>query len=172
MLIVETGQGTEFADSYLTEVDAQVLAIKYGIEFPIDVDAAEVALRQGYLNLNTNEQMLQGYRSYEIQTGIFPRSDVYANNYLVASDAVPEDIKLAQLYAASAISGGVDVNATNDGQNLKSFNVDGVYSEEYQDGSRIKVNSRIQGVYNSLYPYSKQAIGLNGRSFRAHEDIY
>jgi len=171
-LIIEDGTGVANADSYQTEVDAQALAVLYGITLPVDITEAETALRQGYLNLNTYEPLLQGGRVYAVQTGVFPRSNVYANGFLVASDSIPDDIKLAQLYAASAIAGGVDTNAVDNGQNLKSFNVDGVYSEEYQDGARIKVNSRIQGVYNSLYPYTKLAAGSANRSCRDHEDIY
>jgi hypothetical protein len=150
-LTIETGQGVESADSYISEVDAQALALTYGITLPAIVADAEIALRQGYLNLNTHEALLQGYRVYAIQTGIFPRSEVYANGFLLANDAIPNDLLLAQLYAASAISSGVDVNAVDNGQYLKSCDV--------------------QGVYNSLYPYYKSAVA-GGRSCREFEDIY
>jgi hypothetical protein len=152
MLTVEDGTGVNNADSYISEADAQALALLYGVELPAVVADAEIALRKGYLNVNTHERLIQGFRSYQWQTGAFPRTEVYANNYLVANDTIPQDIQLAQIYAASAISGGVDVNAVDTGQDLKSCSVDGVYSESYQDNARIKVNSRIQGVYNSLYP--------------------
>jgi hypothetical protein len=170
MLTIETGQGVENADSYLTEADAQALALTYGITLPAIAADAEIVLRQGYLNLNTHESQLQGCRVYAIQTGIFPRSNVYANGFLLASDAIPNDLLLAQLYAASAIASGVDVNAVDNGQNLKSIDVKDVYAEEYQDGARVKVNSRIQGVYNQLQPYYKSAVS-GGRSYREFEDI-
>jgi len=169
-LTIEDGTGVANADSYQTEVDAQALALTYGITLPAIVADAEIALRQGYLNLNTHETLLQGYRVYAIQTGIFPRSEVCANGFLLANDAIPNDLLLAQLYAASAISSGVDVNAVDTGQDLKSFDVKDVYSETYQDGARVKVNSRIQGVYNSLRAYSKSAVS-GGSSYREFEDI-
>ena len=166
MLTIEDGLGVANADSYITEVDAQALALLYGITLPTVVAEAETALRQGYLNLNTHERQLQGSRVYAIQTGIFPRKNVYANGFLIDSDSIPDDVKLAQLYAASAIAGGVDTNAVDNGQALKSFNaVNSLYSEEYQDGSRVKVNSRIQGVTNSLEAYYKSAIG-GGQNYR------
>ena len=168
MLIIEDGTGVANADSYQSVADATALALLYGVTFPTVEAEAETALRQGYLNLNTHESLLQGCRVNQVQTGIFPRSDVYANGFLIASDAIPNDIKLAQLYAASAISGGVDTNAVDNGQNLASFDVADVYSESYQGGSRVKVNSRIQGVYNSLQPYYKSAIS-GGRSHRDFE---
>jgi len=166
-LTIEDGTGVASADSYITEADAQTLAATYGISLPAVVADAEIALRQGYLNLNTHEIQLQEYRVYAVQTGIFPRSYVYANGFLLASDAIPQDVKLAQLYAASAIASGVDTNAVDNGQNLASFDVKDVYSETYQSNARVKVNSRIQGVYNSLYPYYKAAIagGESNREF-------
>lgn len=167
-LTIEDGSGVASADSYQTEAEAQALALLYGITLPAVVAEAETALRQGYLNLNTHETQLQGCRVYAVQTGIFPRSKVYANGFLVPNDSIPDDIKLAQLYAASAIAGGVDTNAVDNGQNLKSFNVDGVYSEEYQDGVRVKVNSRIQGVTNSLAAYYKSAVS-GGQNYREFE---
>lgn len=164
-LIIENGTGVAGANSYLTEVDAKAVALDYGISLPTDATEAETALRQGYLNINTNERLIQGERVYQIQTGAFPRKRVHANGFLVGDNIIPEDVKLAQIYAASAIASGVDTNAVDNGQKLSSFNVDGVYSESYQDGSRVKVNSRIQGVYNSLYPYYKMALS-GGQNYR------
>jgi hypothetical protein len=167
-LTIETGAGIPSADSYITEVDAQALALDYGISLPVDITEAEIVLRQGYLNIDTNEPRLQGCRVYAIQTGAFPRSNVYANGFLVPSDEITQNVMLAQLYAASAISSGVDVNAVDNGQDLSGFNVQGAYSETYQDGSKVKVNSRITGVQNSLQPYYQSAIS-GSRSYREFE---
>jgi hypothetical protein len=166
-LILEDGTGVADASSYISEVDAQAMALLYGLTLPAVVADAEIALRQGYLNLNTHEAQLQGARYYSVQTGIFPRFAVYANGFLLDVATIPNDLILAQLYAASAISGGVDTNAVDNGQNLASFDVADVYSESYQDGARVKVNSRIQGVYNSLQQYYKSALvgGQNHREF-------
>ena len=168
-LTIEDGSGVASADSYQDLAAARQLSINYGVSLPVDDDEAETALRQGYLNLNTHETKLQGCRVYAVQTGIFPRKYVFANGFLVPNDSIPDDIKLAQLYAASAIAGGVDTNAVDDGQALKSFNaVETLYTETYQDGSRVKVNSRIQGVVNSLAPYYKSAVS-SGQNYREFE---
>lgn len=170
-LIIETGLGVASADSYITEADAQTLAADYDITLPAVVADSEKALRRAYLLINNHERLLQGWRTHSVQTGAFPRLEVYANDFLVGSEVIPQDVKLAQLYAASAISSGVDTNAVDTGQDVKSCEVVGVFKEEYQDGARVKVNSRIQGVYNSLYPYYKSAIA-GQRSYRDHEDVY
>lgn len=154
-LIVEDGTVVPNADSFLSLIEAQNLAFNYGITLPCDNNEAEVALRQGYLNLLNQERNLQGSRISPEQTGIFPRKYVYNNCFAVASDSIPNEVKLAQLYASESIANGTEVNEATSGERLKKFDVQGVYSEEYQDGSRQNLNATIQGVVNSLYPLTK-----------------
>jgi hypothetical protein len=156
MLVIEDGTGIANADSFITAADAQTFATNYGITLPSDPTELDVALRQGYLNLLTNEPQLQGARTTDTQNNIFPRSSVYNNCKLVPSDEIPVSVQHAQVYAASAIAGGYGQNEVDTGQNLKSFSVkNGLYQESYQDGSSTSTNARIQGVYNSLYPLTK-----------------
>lgn len=172
-LVIEDGTGVPTADSYQTLADARTLAANYGITLPTDDTEAEVSLRQGYRNLLTQESTLQGSRTHDVQTNIYPRTGVYSNCKAVDSNAIPEDVKFAQLYAASAIAGGYGQNTVNNGQSLKSFNVDGVYSETYQDGSSQNTNAIIQGVVNSLYPLTKAGFAASpcgGGSGGLHRD--
>lgn len=155
MLIVETGAGELEADSFLSLLDARDLAAKYGITLPADDTEAEVLLRNAYLGLLPLELRLQGVRTWEKQTGIFPRTYVYKNCEPVDPDEIPQEVKLSQLYQADAINSGASSNAVTGGQKLKSFNVDGVYSETYQDGSSASLNAIVQGVENQMYPLTK-----------------
>ena len=153
-LIIEDGTGVASADSYQTLADARTLATSYGITLPTDDTEAEIQLRKAYKGLNVIEPQLQGSRTFDIQTGIFPRTDVIANCVDVDSGAIPDDVKLAQIYQADAYINGMNANNVDDGQNLKSFDVKGVYSETYQDGSTQSINGQVQGVYNELYAYT------------------
>jgi len=156
MLIIETGAGIADADSYLSVVDARLLAESYGLTLDADDTAAEIQLRKGYRGLLTYEASLQGSRSYDIQTGIYPRAGVVSNCVVVDMDVIPLDVKLAQLNYSDAIANGYGTNTVDNGQDLSGFNVDGVYSETYQDGASVKTNATIQGVTNSLYPLTLQ----------------
>jgi hypothetical protein len=151
-LVVETGSVVADADSFLSLIDARSLAANIGLTLPSDDTEAEVTLRQGYLNLLQRERTLQGYRISSVQTGIYPRSGVLNNCFAVDSDVIPNEVKRAQVYASDAINSGAETNNVNTGETLSGFNVQGVYSETYQDGSRQSTNPSIQGVYNSLYP--------------------
>ena len=155
-LIVETGAVIPDADSFTSLIDARALAVNYGLSLPTDDTEAEVVLRQGYLNLLQRERTLQGSRISAVQTGIYPRSNVLNNCFPVDSDVIPNEVKLAQLYASDAINSGAETNGVQTGERLKAFNVaQTTYSETYQDGSRQSTNPSIQGVYNSLYPLTK-----------------
>lgn len=166
MLVIEDGNGISNANSYISLAEARLKAADYGIKLPADDTEAETALRQGYLNLNVDEGLLQGNRSYNQQTGAFPRVGMVVHNFPIDNNVIPEDIKLAQVYAAEAISGGYDMNSVDGGQELASFSVEGVYSESYQAGSNAKTNSTIKGVYNTLRPYTKAALGLGQSNYR------
>ena len=155
MHIIEDGTVVADADSFLSLIDARALAVQFGLTLHADDTEAEVILRQGYLNLLQRERTLQGSRISAIQTGIYPRSNVLNNCFLVDSDVIPNEVKLGQIYASDAIGSGAETNNVNTGERLSGFDVSGVYSETYQDGSRQSTNPSIQGVYNSLYPLTK-----------------
>ena len=153
MLTVETGLVVANADSFITLIDARTLATNYGLTLPVDDTEAEVKLRQGYLNLLQREQ---GFRIVGgIQTGIYPRTGVISNCADIASNSIPSSVILAQLYATDAITSGAETNSVQTGEKLSGFNLQGAYSETYQDGSSQSTNPSIQGVYNALYPLTK-----------------
>ena len=170
-LIIEDGTVVANADSFITVADARTIAANYGLELPATDPEAEVVLRQAYRNLITHEPQLQGSRISAEQTGIYPRSDVLNNCFPVDSDVIPEEVKLAQVYGGDAFTKGTGTNDVNTGERLSGFDVQGVYSETYQDGSRTRLNSTIQGVTNSLYPLTKTGLaqspcGTGGGLFR------
>lgn len=172
MLIIEDGTVVPNADSFLSLVDARALAANYGLELPADDTEAEVALRQGYLYLLNYESQLSGQRVSSEQTGIYPRQNAYANCFAVDSDVIPQEVKLAQLNCSDAITKGLDTNATDDGNDLASFEVVDVYKESYKDSSSTSFNTQIKGAINALNPLTKQylsqvcGIGSTGGLYR------
>ena len=155
-LIIEDGSVVPGADSFIDVVDAQTMAEKYGLGISSDTITAEVQLRQAYLALLRYEPTLQGNRVSGSQTGIYPRTYVELYCEPVASDTIPNQVIMAQLYQVDAIeTSGYNSNVVDNGQELSGFNIQGTYSETYQSNSKQKLNAVVQGVTNALYPLSK-----------------
>jgi hypothetical protein len=164
-LIVEDGTIVAGANSFISLADARVMATDLGLVLDADNTIAETQLRQGYYQLiRSYQKRLQGSIVSQEQTGIFPRFNVYANGFLVPSSSIPVDVQRAQVTYSDAINKGADMNATKDSQELASFNVDGVYSETYKDGSNKRATPSVPGVDQWLQPYM-QSMGLTRDNF-------
>ncbi len=153
------------ANSFISLADARVMATDMGISLDADDTIAETQLRQSYYQLvRSYQNRLQGNTVSQEQTGIFPRLNVYANGFLVPSDSIPVDVQRAQLEYANAINSGADFNKTADDQELAEFNVQGVYSEKYKDGSTARTTPRVPAVSQWLQPYMMSS-GLQREEF-------
>ena len=166
MLVIEDGTVVLGAASFISYADAVTEAANYGVTFSDDEITGQVHLRGAYLWLvNLYESNLQGLRMSGQQTGIFPRDGVTARNFKVEDNVIPGDVILAQVFAASALAGGIDINAIKSSADLKSFSVDGVYSETYQDGTVNKTLPDMPQVYHMLRPYMVVNKGLTRDEF-------
>lgn len=161
-LIIEDGSVVANANSWATDDEYKQFAQLKGKSVPATQPDREAQLINAYEFMGFNyEDKMQGYRvTPQTQTGLFPRSDVFAYGVLVGNTDIPQDIKNAQMLTALAIQEGVDTNATKAGADLASFTVVGAYSETYQPGSRAPTIAEMPAVSNTLKPYTKS--GLNG----------
>jgi len=162
-LIIEDGSVVANANSLTTDVEFLAYAKLKGYSLPATEPDRDALQANAYDFLNfTYEQQLQGYRvTPQVQTGIVPRSNVYAYGVLVANDSIPQDFKNAQMLAAFSINDGVDTNAVKDSADLAGFSVgQGAYSETYQAGSSTPTLAQMPAVSKVLKPYTNA--GLNG----------
>lgn len=164
-LIVEDGTIVADANSFITLIDARTMAENLGLVIDTDDTIAETQLRQGYYQLiRSYQNRLQGNTVAAEQTGIFPRNNVVANGFPVASDSIPVDVQRAQVSYADSVNKGADMNKTKDEQELKSFDVSGVYGEVYKDGSNARTTPDVPAVTQWLFPYLK-SMGLQREEF-------
>ena len=169
-LVIEDGTQVPNADSYITLADARTYAANYGLVLNTDDTVAEVQLRQAYSWITTYyERRLTGYRVGTVQTGALPRNSMYNVNTqdYIANNAIPVDFQQAQVQIAAGVESGVDLNQIKTDQDLKSFEVVGVYKEEYQDGTSTITRPQFSSVSDKLYPYTKAAISGN-RLYKAN----
>ena len=161
-LIIEDGSIVAGANSFVSDSQFSAWALLAGYVLPHTESERESALYKAFLFINqTYDNRLAGYRIDPVQTGIFPRSSVYAYGFLVPSNSIPEDIKLAQMSAAVSIGLGADTNSIKDSGDLSSFTVVGVYSETYSESGGTPTIPEMPAVTRYLSAYMKSSGGIS-----------
>lgn len=146
-LIVEDGTCVADADSWVSLGQARTLAASYGFTLPDDDDEAETVLRFGALWLSNNFHW-KGSRACSVSLLAWPRTGVTdCEDAAVADDAIPLQIKIAQVYAAANRT--VLNPIVTPGQQVKREKVD-VIEVEY-------MTPRDQGVADGAYDPSLAA---------------
>lgn len=130
-IIVEDGTIVADANSYVTVAELDTFASLRGVTLPTLEADKEVLLIQGTDYTETFWDRYQGTIVDETQSLQFPRNGVYVNGFLVASNAIPQSLKNAQMQAA--IESISTTLSPSTGQNIKKEKVD-VIEVEYQDG--------------------------------------
>lgn len=163
-MVIEDGTGVNGANSYVDLIEARLIAGTFNYDLPVDDAEAEKTLVSGFLYLNSYEALLQGFRTHSEQNAAFPRTPLYnalASGFpLVPDNVIPDEVKRAQVYAAS-VSSSVDLFSYNSGADLQSFEVVGVYKEQYKDGSHESYKLRLIEADNLLEAYTKAAYSRN-----------
>lgn len=162
-LIVEDGSIVPNADSYLSLVDARALADNYGWALPEDDTAAEAALRNGAGYIGLQESQLCGTRVSAAQALSFPRQGITLYGFPFAADAIPPQVKLAQVAAAVEYGAGADVRASSDGRITTLERVEGAVTVQYADNGQTGATIAITKALDALRPLI--CGGNNGCSF-------
>lgn len=105
-IVVETGNVIANANSYVDLAFARAYAGQYGLSLPADDDAASSALLNAERFLAGFESRFQGRRVDADQVLSWPRAGVVANGFPVDTDAIPIQVKHAQVEAAALITSG------------------------------------------------------------------
>lgn len=105
-IIVEDGSGVEGANSYISVADLDAAATNRGITLPLSTDAKAVMLIKAMDYIESVTDYL-GRRVYPATA--WPRSCVYIGCEAVAEDEIPQQLKLAQTFAAFAVNDGIDL---------------------------------------------------------------
>lgn len=159
MLTIEDGSIVANADSYTTDAEFVAYAAARGYTIAAtesDRDILQIKAGDYLLSL---EDDYKGSRVDIDQTLSFPRYGVYANDFLIPSDSIPQSLKNAQMeLAAQVYTTELLVNGSSD-SNLASFEVDGVYSETYfKSGSSYTVTAKADAYLTSLLESSNKLV--------------
>jgi len=132
-LIIEDGTIVSGANSFVTDAEFQAYATARGFTLPATESERDTLQIKAVDYLFSKEQSMKGERINATQDLMYPRNGVCEYNFKVAKDAIPSNLKKAQMeLAVQANESALLVTGTN--QNLASFSLDGVISESYFSG--------------------------------------
>lgn len=132
-LVIEDGSIVDNANSFAADSEFKSYADLRGFSIPSTQPERESLLILAMDYIFSVESKMQGHRVDKAQALPYPRYGVCANNFDVASNSIPPDLKMAQIELAVQ-AGESDILISEQSQSLASFSVDGVYSESYFSG--------------------------------------
>lgn len=165
-LVVETGNIVPGADSYISLSDARTLAAKYGYDLPADDTEAEAALRNGAMYIGLQEPVMCGRRVSSAQSLAFPRTGISLYGFPVASNVIPEQVKLAQVIAGVEYGSGAVVRGSTDGRVTTMERVEGAVTVQYANNGNTGASITITAAMDALRPLLCGA--NNGSSFNVY----
>lgn len=151
-LIVEDGSIVPGADSFISLADARTLAAKIGRYLPADDAMAEVALRQGAGYVMLQEPSMCGSRISAAQELCYPRQGVNLFGFPVEPNAIPQQLKTAQVIAAQEFGNGLVVRGNDDGRITSMERVEGAVTVQYFNNGAGGNTVTITAAMDALRP--------------------
>lgn len=160
-LIIEDGTEVANANSYTTDAEFVAYAAARGYSIGATEADRDILQLKAMDYLSSVESSFKGTRTTSTQSLSYPRYDVYLHGYLIDSDAIPQELKNAQMelaYQANTEELLISETLGSSSGTLTGFTVEGVYSETYsstygqQQGSTVKVgkaNAYLKHLFKS-----------------------
>lgn len=105
MLTIEDGSIVPGADSFVSAADFVIYAADYGVEVPDAESAQEALLRRAAVQLESLQW--KGSPVSGDQLLSWPRAGVVRNDFPVKPDAIPTQVKQAQMALAAELHAGM-----------------------------------------------------------------
>lgn len=131
IIVIEDGSIVAGSNSYITIEELDDYAMARGCDIPIEKPERVALIIRAADYTESFRRKFQGTKVSGDQSMQWPRVNVWVDGFTVASDAIPVDLKKAQLQAAIEYI-DFDMLPTTE-QNIKKEKVD-VIEVEYQDG--------------------------------------
>lgn len=145
-IVIEDGTGKTDSNSYASEAELTTYAGDRGITIT-GTNAILLIQAMDYIE----QQNFKGDKNTDEQALVWPRYNVYVDNYYVDNDTIPVLLKEAQMEVALSYDAGNDPLATI-GRETKREKVD-VIEVEYMDGARS--NPYLAAAMNKLAKLTK-----------------
>ena len=148
-ITVEDGTGVEGANSYVSAAEARTYASARGFTFNTNI---ERYLIKAMDYIEGKRSQFKGAKidvTYPLQ---WPRTCVYIDGFAVGEDAIPTELKQAQIRAAMAYQDGIDLMPTNTGAPFATMKKVGPIETRYSSGVRTSGVPTVRELDNLLAP--------------------
>ena len=170
-LTVEDGSGVAGADTYASVSYAQAYAAKRGITLPTGTgaDAAiEILLIKAMDFIEALRADFQGSKVATDQALQWPRSDVYIDGNIAASDEIPEELLKAQVQAACEEHANPGcLQANSDGREIIRERIEGAIETEWArtgDNNPQAQLLKVDALLAPLLRFATQGFGIAVRA--------
>lgn len=143
-LIVENGNQIPNANSFVTDAEYQAYAIRKGLTVADTEWEREIQLFNAIDYITSKESCMQGYRVSSTQALLFPRTGVLLHGWVFSSNAIPSELKNAQMEAAAS---GLALLTNTTNNNAKREKVDVLEVEYNGSGKKETVNAQRVNVF-------------------------
>lgn len=147
-LVVEDGTVVAGANTYLTEADANTILEDYG--YVLTPATADVNLVTSSRYLNRFRGRYKGSLVDASQPLQWPRQGVYIDCNLLASDEIPDEIKIAQALGAYYESINQPLQVVSNGATLTQRSISGVGSFSYADNGQNSKQMQFPDIDDQL----------------------
>lgn len=139
-LIIEDGTIVVGANSFVTAEEAMLYAESRNEVFETDDEKVEGLLLRAMDYIDTYRSKFSGKRVSAVQSLLYPRTDSLVDGDEFPSDAIPRELKLAQMQLAVDAYNFGDLQPSTTGYAIAKEKVD-VLEVEYAAGGRLSGNS-------------------------------
>lgn len=147
-LIVETGAGLAGANSYVSDSDYVTYADARGYEIGATEADRERELVNAALHLENYRSRFKGLKAYQEQALQWPRVQVSIDGFAINSNAIPTELKRAQMEFAY-IGRTVDLAPNANYQNVSSQSLGDMSISYFEGGSYQSVQHKGADIFLS-----------------------
>lgn len=155
-ITVEDGTIVEGANSWVSREEFITYAAARGVAIA-DEAASDVYLIKACDYINSLEPQIQGYLVNRNQPTVFPRTDLFIENWSWSSTEIPRQVISAQLALALEVSQGADPLNPPDNLPVVEKRVEGAVTVKYANPSNVSKVSKNQASEAIIRTFLKRS---------------
>lgn len=159
-LVVETGDGIDGANSYVTLNELRNFATSRGVTLSNDDSVVEINSTKAMDYLESFRSKFQGVKTDSDNVLQFPRKSVYIDNVLVDNDHIPIELKNAQCQLVVDIHNGIDLQPSIKGGDRRIVierRVEKAVSRKFSDQSFQSILPDLKRFESFIQPLLKRS---------------